>query len=324
MAISVVTTSGPGNASGVPLPEVFAFSESFPPPVAVNRTTLRIIQMTDYHYAVPAKQVVTFLKLLPPAVRGWQTRLQHQLQAAPLPHTILQQVDTLGNEFWDVRHERVQSHLTFAVQLQVRTHCAYSEEGISLPTPIAANATESLALLRTPTNRTQPDAHLKSVAETVCYELEDRRPSLRLFGALCARVHQEMHFDSKATQIQTTAAESWQLRRGVCQDYSHITLTLCRLCGIPARYVSGFVPGEGVMHAWVEAWLPVRIQGKTRDFWFAYDPTYNKWVDDNYVTVATGRDYADITPTSGTYFGGQSVVKYRNTVTITNKQIHLL
>ncbi len=323
MAISVLTNSDsplPGDI----WPEVIRLPQEFPAPLALNRTTLRILQMTDYAYQVPARHVTTYLRLIPPSTHGWQTRLSHRLHTAPLPHTTLTQNDLLGNEFWYVQHERIQAHLTFAIELEVRTHCAYSEDGISLPTPIPGRSGESIQMYRETTERTTPTPDFSRIAEEVCHSIGERRPSLQLFAALCDRVHQEMQFDSKATSVQTSAAAAWQMRRGVCQDYSHITLTLCRLCGLAARYVSGFVPGEGVMHAWVEAFLPLRINGRNHEYWFAYDATYNKWVDDNYITIAVGRDYSDITPTSGTYFGGVSIVKYHNKVTIKNKSIHLL
>ncbi|MDX1932362.1 MAG: transglutaminase family protein [Capsulimonadales bacterium] len=322
MAISVFPISDA--AARGPLPDVIPLPEEFPPAVAMNRTTLRVVQMTDYEYDVPARNITTYLKLIPPTHRGWQTRLDFGLRTAPLPHASLTLTDELGNQYEEVRHERVRTHLTFAVEATVRTHCAYTVEGISLPIPVTVRPGEASAVYRGVTERTTPNKEMTDLAETICLEIRERRSTLRLFAALCDRVHREMHFDSGATGVRTVASEAWQQRRGVCQDYSHITLALCRLCGMTARYVSGFVPGEGVMHAWTEALVPIRVGNRNREFWFAYDPTYNKWVDDNYVTVAVGRDFGDITPTSGTYFGGASTVRYRNKVTVTGKKIHLL
>jgi transglutaminase-like putative cysteine protease len=90
---------------------------------------------------------------------------------------------------------------------------------------------------------------------------------------------------------------------GVCQDFAHVMLGLCRQSGIPARYVSGYFfnnrrrPGEiEASHAWVEVMVP--------GFgWTAFDPTHDRVADERYVKVATGRDYADIRPVSGTYKG---------------------
>ena len=65
-----------------------------------------------------------------------------------------------------------------------------------------------------------------------------------------------MAYTHGVTGVRTTAAEAFALRRGVCQDYAHIMLALCRLCDLPARYVSGHLLGEGGTHAWVDVLLP--------------------------------------------------------------------
>lgn len=91
------------------------------------------------------------------------------------------------------------------------------------------------------------------------------------------------------------------LGSGVCQDYTHIMLAICRLAGLSARYVSGLLPGEGQMHAWVEVLLPGAAQRPPT--WVGYDPTHQRRCDERYITVAVGRDYQDIAPTSGYYEG---------------------
>ncbi|WP_309387426.1 transglutaminase family protein [Cerasicoccus frondis] len=108
-----------------------------------------------------------------------------------------------------------------------------------------------------------------------------------------------------ATHAHTTVNETLADRRGVCQDFAHILLGLCRSHGIPARYVSGYffneqfdeaIGGSEASHAWVEIYLPQ--QG-----WFGIDPTHRRPVDERYVSIAVGRDYADIRPISGAYRG---------------------
>ena len=85
------------------------------------------------------------------------------------------------------------------------------------------------------------------------------------------------------------------LGQGVCQDYSHIMLAVSRTLGIPCRYVSGHLLGEGAPHAWVELYVDGSI--------VAYDPTHHRRAGRNYIVVATGRDFADVTSTSGTFTG---------------------
>ena len=106
------------------------------------------------------------------------------------------------------------------------------------------------------------------------------------------------------TSVKTTAQDALNLRSGVCQDFAHVMIGLCRLHGIPARYVSGYFfnitrrHGEiEASHAWVEVYIP-------NLGWTGFDPTHDRDVDERYIKVATGKDYADIIPVSGTYRGG--------------------
>jgi len=123
---------------------------------------------------------------------------------------------------------------------------------------------------------------------------------------LSRHVYQTFTYQAQVTGVDTRATDALELRAGVCQDFAHVMLGLCRCSGIPARYVSGYFlnrrPREGepeASHAWVEALVP--------GFgWAAYDPTHDRAVDDSYVKVAVGRDYGDIRPVSGTYRGGRT------------------
>jgi transglutaminase-like putative cysteine protease len=120
---------------------------------------------------------------------------------------------------------------------------------------------------------------------------------------LGAYVHRRFAYRPGATGVHTTALDVLRLRAGVCQDFAHVLLGLCRSTGIPARYVSGYFlnPGQPpgtdeASHAWIEAFLPGHG-------WAPYDPTHDRVADERYVKVAVGRDYADIRPISGTYRG---------------------
>ncbi len=110
-------------------------------------------------------------------------------------------------------------------------------------------------------------------------------------------------YKPNSTGVSTKAPDALKLKTGVCQDYAHVMLGLCRQSGIPARYVSGYFfnsrrrPNENeASHAWVEVMVPGHG-------WTAYDPTHDRRADERYVKIATGRDYADIRPVSGTYKG---------------------
>ena len=106
-----------------------------------------------------------------------------------------------------------------------------------------------------------------------------------------------MRYEAGVTTVQTTAAEALALRRGMCQDYAHVMIAICRAAGLAARYVSGHLLGEGGSHAWVEVLLP------HGDGYYAhaYDPTNGRRRHMGYTTVAVGRDYGDVSPVSGVY-----------------------
>ena len=112
-------------------------------------------------------------------------------------------------------------------------------------------------------------------------------------------------FDGAPTQATTTAAESFALKRGVCQDLTHIFIAAARSIAVPARYIGGhFQRNDGVTdqeagHAWAEAYVP--------DFgWIAFDPANGICATDarRHVRVAVGLDYLGAAPVRGTRFGG--------------------
>ena len=123
---------------------------------------------------------------------------------------------------------------------------------------------------------------------------------------LAERVHtwaaQAITYQIGVTGVQTPAAMALHLGRGVCQDYAHMMLAVLRLVGIPARYVSGHLLGEGAPHAWVEALIDDANEHGVPEV-IAFDPTHHRRAGLNYITVAVGRDYADVAPTSGTFVG---------------------
>jgi transglutaminase-like putative cysteine protease len=122
--------------------------------------------------------------------------------------------------------------------------------------------------------------------------------------ALNSHIHQSFEYDPRATTVTTPLAEVLAQRRGVCQDFSHLMLAVCRAAGVPARYVSGYLHVEdpaqdhGAMHAWVEAHLP-------NSGWVGFDPTHGLLADHHYIKVGIGRAYSDVPPTRGVYRGPQ-------------------
>ena len=103
---------------------------------------------------------------------------------------------------------------------------------------------------------------------------------------------------SGVTSFHTTAEEAFSQGCGVCQDYAHILLALCRKNGMTARYAAGVVPGEGQTHAWIEVWKD--------GLWKGFDPTNNRETDESYIRFAYGRDACDCSLNQGILVGGGS------------------
>jgi transglutaminase-like putative cysteine protease len=120
----------------------------------------------------------------------------------------------------------------------------------------------------------------------------------------CTWTRHALTYRHGVTSVATTAADAVAGGEGVCQDYAHTMLALCREAGVPARYVSGHLIGEGGSHAWVEVVVTDPADAATRrTVAIAFDPTHERRAERGYFTVAVGRDYADVAPTSGTFEG---------------------
>lgn len=116
--------------------------------------------------------------------------------------------------------------------------------------------------------------------------------------AIMRFLYQHLTYTPNSTQVHTHMSEVLEQRAGVCQDFAHVMLGMCRTVKIPALYVSGYLATEtaSATHAWVEVFVP--------DIgWRSLDPTHNRPADETYVKIGVGRDYADVAPVRGHYRG---------------------
>lgn len=150
------------------------------------------------------------------------------------------------------------------------------------------------------------------------------RPWVEAATALMGRIHDEFTYDGHSTEVNTPALQALTQKRGVCQDFAHILVACCRALGLPARYVSGYMltqppPGQprlvgaDASHAWASVYLPRALPLNNASphervapagHWIDLDPTNNRTPGEDYVTVARGRDYADVSPVRGVIHGG--------------------
>ncbi len=149
---------------------------------------------------------------------------------------------------------------------------------------------------------TLPDEVCKKITEPLWKQCNDPFEFVKLVSKY---IYDNFTYTPGSTTVNTTASEALKNKVGVCQDYTHLMLALCRSRGIPARYVSGYLyigensamRGDAATHAWVEVKLPTAG-------WIGFDPTNNVLVKDQHIRIAVGRDYTDIVPLKGVYHGG--------------------
>jgi transglutaminase-like putative cysteine protease len=154
-------------------------------------------------------------------------------------------------------------------------------------------------LLR-PTDYTPVSKRIAAVGKRIVKEHE---PADAVIAA-AAWVRSELDYVKGSTGVHTSGSDALREGKGVCQDFVHLSLMVLRGMGIPARYVSGYhhpdadaVIGEtvdGQSHAWIQAWT---------GSWWDHDPTTDSEINEQYVTVGVGRDYADVSPLKGIYHG---------------------
>jgi transglutaminase-like putative cysteine protease len=258
---------------------------------AARRVRYVLEQRFRYEYDAPVRELRQRLVIVPPARHGNQYRLAHQLVVTGAPVRRRVRRDAAGNVVAWLEAEQVSHVIEFRLAALLER---VSDDG---PTLLPAHALRSPRLLR-PTLLTAADDRLRDMAARIAAESAgdtDEEVADRVSEA----VSHAITYAFGATQVTTTAAEALAIGHGVCQDYAHVTLALCHLLELPARYVSGHLLGQGGTHAWVEVIVPRGDHAEA----IALDPCNGRRTDGGYVTIATGRDYSDVAPTSGSYSG---------------------
>ena len=256
----------------------------------VRQTTVLIQQSFSYEYPGPITALRHRLMVVPPDYHDDQRLLTHKIRVSGCDVDTERSYDTFGNVVLDLSLEHVEREATFTTWAVVEREAAVDGKD----TPDAISFDQRFA---DSSRLTRPDDALRAVAD----ELRSTGASgVELAERISRRVYEHLEYRWGVTAVTTTAAEAWAGGIGVCQDYAHCMLALCRLCGLPARYVSGHVLGDGGTHAWVEV-LVEHPQDEEALRAVPIDPTHDRRAGLRYHTVAVGRDYCDVPPTSGTY-----------------------
>lgn len=243
---------------------------------------LSIRHDTTYNYADQVRASIQYLRLTPQEsarqhVLSWQLDLPRQVRAQRDPFGNILHVLTL-----DEPHEALVIGARGQVEIdeQCESECG---SGSALP------------YLRF-TRLTQPDEALREFARLGSAGRHDRDGLVELMHNL----HAQMPYTPGATRVDSTAAEAFAGRAGVCQDHTHAFLACARSLGVPARYVSGYLftedSGHLASHAWAEAWLD--------DAWYSFDVTNQLARPERHLKLAVGLDYLDACPVRGMRRGG--------------------
>jgi transglutaminase-like putative cysteine protease len=273
----------------------------------VQRTSVLVHQSFLYAYPAPVSALRQRLMVVPPDFHGDQRLVTYKTRVSGCNVDTERSYDTFGNVVLDISVEEVEQDVEFSTWVVVEREAAIV--GDDEPDPLVPDQR-----FVQPSRLTQPDDELVAVAAAL---RAGGATGLDLAGEISRAVHAHFTYDWGTTTVATTAAEAWGGGVGVCQDYAHCMLALCRLCDLPARYVSGHLLGEGGTHAWVEVLVPHPTDRESLRA-VAFDPTHASKPGLRYLTVAVGRDYGDVPPTSGTYegpFGGELTTHKRAAVT---------
>lgn len=197
-----------------------------------------------------------------------------------------QGTDTFGNLLLCGRDGRPLQHFRFTEQGTVTIGLADSEP---------AEGTGQLVKFRYGGRLVEPGPALHQFWQQELQPFVGKLGTLELSEKIMHLVHGTIAYTKGATGMGTTAEQAMALRAGVCQDESHVMIALCRLCGITARYVTGFLMGEGESHAWVE----VLHNGR----WYGLDPTNDIPAGQKHIRIAVGRDVEDCPMNLGIMYG---------------------
>lgn len=252
---------------------------------------LNIRHETIYRYDETVAQSVQMLRLTP-RTEARQRVLSWQIAA---PGRRSAQVDAHGNHTHLLTLEEPHQEIRIVVTGTVATQDGGAQQTDFEPlSPLVYLPATAL---------TTPDDALRSLSErTLGPAGSSPQIERSQFDALAEAVCKVVRYQPGTTTVADTAASALRRAQGVCQDQAHVFIACCRLAGVPARYVSGYLyAGENqevASHAWVDAWL------ESQRRWIGIDVTHQAPAGAQHCRLAVGRDYHDAAPVRGVRRGG--------------------
>jgi len=283
---------------------------------------LHVLHETRYDYAPPV-ETAQHMAHLKPLARASQQLLSHALHVQPEPAQRSESTDVYGNTRAFFALESTHEQLVVTAESLVETAPPQLSPQAAPDTPWEAVRERfrfRKGLHDDPASEfVFPSHHVPLHDDFTAYARQSFTPGRPVFDAamdLALRMHRDFEYDSDSTEIGTPAVQALAQRRGVCQDFAHIMIACCRAMGLPARYVSGYLltqppPGQprlvgaDASHAWVELYIPPAAGAAPgAGDWAGFDPTNGRQPGEDYVLLAVGRDFADVSPMRGVLHGG--------------------
>jgi transglutaminase-like putative cysteine protease len=262
-----------------------------------------------YEYDYPVSGGRHLVRVLPLNLDGVQRVVAASLAVTPSPAERSDFGDFFGNHVTSIALRKAHDELDVRMSARVAVNRPAPNLDVS---PLVVDLAGEIAAVPSvapdsPHHFTMSSDHAGIDPEITAYASKSlaRRGSVEaLAEKLSHRIKADFTYDVEATTVATRAAAAFTLRRGVCQDFSHIMIAGLRGLGVPAGYVSGFLrtipppgkerlEGADAMHAWVRVWCG-REAG-----WLEFDPTNGMRAGDDHITVGYGRDYSDVAPIVG-------------------------
>lgn len=260
---------------------------------------MRVVHVTGYAYKAPVTASYNEARLTPRS-DSRQNVIVNRVETAPATRSYRYL------DYWGTAVTAFDLHAPH-IELEVTSSSVVETDEAEAP---AANAgwadlqseriLDRYHELLTPTPYTPASKRLARVARHLA---KGRDPHPAALEAV-EWVRNELQYVPGTTGVHSSGLDALREGKGVCQDFAHLSLILLRAMGIPARYVSGYLHPkanaeiseavQGESHAWFQAWT---------GSWWHYDPTNDTEINEQYISVGSGRSYADVTPLKGIYLG---------------------
>jgi transglutaminase-like putative cysteine protease len=263
-----------------------------------------ITHLTRYTYGAIVEFTTGVLRLAPRSGDGQEVE-RFGIITDPVSQPLIERLDPFGNRILSLRIEKPHRQLSITASSRVRVSRAPAPTRSPNWESVAAEAIAIKPLdADCPAIALYPSRSIALFDEATAYAKESFTPNRPIFDAaieLTRRIRSDFVYDPEATEVSTPAAEAFDRRRGVCQDFAHIMIAAVRGIALPALYVSGYIrtipppggeqlAGADATHAWVSVWCGTALG------WRDFDPTNSGSIQNDHIVVARGRDYSDVSP----------------------------